>query len=42
MNKINNNYSVVLATDYKFLGHSIICKGYLYSMYGINLYKFFY
>ena len=35
-NKLNNNYSVVLATDFTFLGHSIICKGYLYTKYGIN------
>ena len=36
MTKVNNNYSVVLATDNIFLLYSIICKVYLHIKYGIN------
>ena len=36
MTKVNNNYSVVLATNKKFLAHTLICKTYLYFKYGIS------
>lgn len=36
MTKVNNNYSVVLATNKKFFVHTLICKTYLYFKYGIS------